>query len=143
VKPLASAVIAAAIAVVITTAGHHDSKQLPTVPGAVNHTVTQQWICAHGTRTIRPPVSYTNELKRTQIFALHLPGSPSDYEEDHLIPLSLGGAPFDARNLWPEPWEQAHESDRLEVDTWRRVCDGEMGVRAGRQIVLSFKRRNG
>jgi hypothetical protein len=93
---------------IVVTPFHDNKPQLPTVPGAVNHTVTQRWICEHGTRTIRPPESYTNELKRTQIFALHLPGSPSDYEEDHLIPLSLGGAPFDARNLWPEPWGQAH-----------------------------------
>jgi hypothetical protein len=28
----------------------------------------------------------------------------SDYELDHLIPLELGGAPAEAANLWPEPW---------------------------------------
>jgi hypothetical protein len=25
------------------------------------------------------------------------------YEEDHLIPLEIGGDPTDPRNLWPEP----------------------------------------
>ena len=29
--------------------------------------------------------------------------STADYEEDHLIPLELGGAPRDPNNLWPEP----------------------------------------
>ena len=26
-------------------------------------------------------------------------------EEDHLISLEVGGNPFDARNLWPEPYK--------------------------------------
>jgi len=28
--------------------------------------------------------------------------SPGNYELDHLIPLELGGAPEDVKNLWPE-----------------------------------------
>ena len=34
-------------------------------------------------------------------------GSTSDYQEDHFISLELGGAPRDARNLWPEPQPRA------------------------------------
>jgi hypothetical protein len=48
-----------------------------------------------------------------------------DFEEDHLIPLELGGSPMDSRNLWPEHWadpEGAHTKDRLEDDLHRRVC---------------------
>jgi len=40
-----------------------------------------------------------------------------DYEEDHLVPLEVGGNPHDPRNLWPEPlhgpWN-ARMKDRLE-----------------------------
>jgi len=47
------------------------------------------------------------------------------YEEDHLIPLSLGGHPTDPRNLWPEPrsgiWS-AEVKDQLEYVLWKKVC---------------------
>ncbi len=29
--------------------------------------------------------------------------NPAHYQEDHLVPLELGGAPRDPRNLWPQP----------------------------------------
>ncbi len=56
-----------------------------------------------------------------------------DYEEDHLIPLELGGAPADRRNLWPEPrhpadgWT-ADEKDQLESALRRAVCDGTLSL---------------
>jgi hypothetical protein len=36
-----------------------------------------------------------------------LTGTPSAYEEDHLIPLELGGALRNPKNLRPEPRAQA------------------------------------
>src|SRR5262245_11881966 len=76
-------------------------------PGALNPAVTQATIgatiCKRGwTRTIRPPVSYTNALKQRGLHAYGLRGPPSGYQEDHLISLELGGHPTDVRNLWPE-----------------------------------------
>ena len=73
-------------------------------PGVVNPDVTQasitETICRSGwTRTIRPPVEYTNELKLEQMKAYRRAGAPSDYQEDHLISLELGGHPTDPRNL--------------------------------------------
>jgi hypothetical protein len=48
-----------------------------------------------------------------------------DFEVDHLIPLSLGGADVQ-RNLWPQsyltPTWNAHTKDRLENYLHRRVC---------------------
>ena len=59
-------------------------------------------ICKRGwTRTIRPPTSYTDALKRTQLREYGLTGPTSRYQEDHLISLELGGHPTDPRNLWP------------------------------------------
>jgi hypothetical protein len=88
-------------------------------------------ICVRGwTQTVRPPQAYTHALKRQQIREFgyadrHL----GAYEEDHLVPLGLGGAPYDPRNLWPEPrattdgWN-ADVKDELEAVLVRRVCSG-------------------
>ncbi len=69
-------------------------------PGSVNPNVTQanihQTICVKGwTATVRPSVSYTNGLKQQQMNAYGLTGNLSSFEEDHLIPLEIGGNPTD------------------------------------------------
>lgn len=100
-------------------------------PGAINPDVTQDniagTICKRGwTATIRPPVSYTNRLKRSQLPAGEI---PRDYEEDHRVPLECGGHPTDPRNLSPEPWDGAfgaHAKDRLENAARRDVCAGRI-----------------
>ena len=102
-------------------------------PGAVNPDITQdnieQTICNHhgwSTKSIRPPSSYTNNLKYRQIGQYRLSDTNvKHYEEDHLIPLTLGGNPADPRNLWPEKWDGewgAHKKDRLEVHLNGMVC---------------------
>lgn len=101
-----------------------------TTPGAVNPDVTQanieSTICVSGwTKTIRPPASYTTRLKKQQMAARHLSGSTSDYEEDHIISLELGGHPTDPDNLWPQPWAGtygARKKDQLENRLKRMVC---------------------
>jgi len=80
---------------------------LPThTPGARCSRVTQatisRTICVRGwTATIRPSSSYTSALKRARLAAWHYADqNPSDYEEDHLISLELGGAAsVDAQSL--------------------------------------------
>jgi len=60
---------------------------------------------------------------------LGLAGKPSDYEEDHLISLELGGHPTDPKNLWPEPWEGewgARKKDVIETYLHRQVCAGKI-----------------
>jgi hypothetical protein len=47
------------------------------------------------------------------------------YEVDHLIPREIGGAD-DVRNLWPEPWDDAHKKDKEENHLHKVVCDGSM-----------------
>jgi hypothetical protein len=109
--------------------------------GALNPAVTQaninQTICVPGwTKTIRPPASYTNALKVKQMAARHLPGTPADYEEDHLVPLELGGHPRNPRNLWPQLWPQARVKDKWETGLRRMVCASRMPLSAAqRQIV--------
>jgi hypothetical protein len=102
-------------------------------PGVLNPDVTQaniaSTICKSGwTRTIRPPVSYTNELKLTQMRRYGRLGKLSDYQEDHLISLELGGNPTDERNLWPEPYPRAREVDQIENELNAKVCSGRMSL---------------
>lgn len=76
----------------------------------LNPNVTQSnirtTICKTGwTGTIRPPVSYTGRLKRQQLLMAvltHPTWTLSNTEEDHRVPLELGGAPRDPFNLSPE-----------------------------------------
>ena len=102
-------------------------------PGVLNPAVTQatiaSTICRRGwTRTIRPPVDFTNALKRRQLRQSGLRGPPSGYQEDHLISLELGGSPDDPRNLWPEPYPRATAVDQIENDLNHRVCTGSLSL---------------
>ncbi len=98
-------------------------------PGVLNPLVTQarigSTICRHGwTGTVRPPTSYTSALKVRQMAEYGEAGSPTGYQEDHLISLELGGDPTDPRNLWPEPYPRAAAVDRLENELNAQVCSG-------------------
>ena len=102
-------------------------------PGVLNPDVTQptigSTICRRGwTRTIRPPVEYTNGLKEQQMRAYGETGRMSDYQEDHLISLELGGDPTDPRNLWPEPYPRAAAVDRIENELNAQVCSGSLSL---------------
>ncbi len=67
---------------------------------AVTEATIAATICTPGwTATVRPSSSYTTALKRRQLPAN---ANLADYEEDHLMPLALGGAPRDERNLRPQ-----------------------------------------
>jgi hypothetical protein len=50
------------------------------------------------------------------------------YAIDHLVPLEIGGAPRDVRNMWPQPVAEAIEKDRVEDALHVLVCDGEIGI---------------
>lgn len=101
--------------------------------GVVNPTVTQgnihQTICVPGwTKTIRPPSSYTNALKRKTI---PKNASPRSYEEDHILPLGVGGHPSDPKNLWPQPWGGkcgAKTKDANERAIHNAVCSGSISL---------------
>jgi hypothetical protein len=117
-------------------------------PGVLNPDVTQanirSTICRKGwTSTIRPPTSYTNDLKRKQIRQYGELGSLSDYQEDHLISLELGGHPTDPRNLWPEPYPRATDVDRMENELNAEVCSGGLTLAEAQQREDDLKHREG
>ena len=119
-------------------------------PGSVNPNVTQAnmatTICRSGwTATVRPPAAYTNALKVAQILEYgYSDRRLADYEEDHLVPLELGGAPRDPNNLWPEPRVIALEDgtmvgsdakDGLENYLRRRVCAGSIALANAQRLI--------
>jgi hypothetical protein len=118
-----------------------------TTPGAANPDITQATIdttiCHPGwsTRSIRPPSSYTNALKRQQLAdPRYIDKALADYEEDHLIPLEIGGAPRDPRNLWPEAYDGpcgALVKDRLEDKLHTLVCNGTLTLAEAQQAIAS------
>lgn len=114
-------------------------------PGAIDPKVTQdnihQTICVSGyTQTVRPPVSYTNKLKKEQIANYGYPDTNlKDYEEDHLISLELGGSPDNPDNLWPEPGESPNPKDKIENLCHTKVCDGQISLAdAQKQIATNW-----
>jgi hypothetical protein len=117
-------------------------------PGVVNPDVTQatidRTICLQGwTRTVRPPTAFTSELKVRQMVEYGVGGSPSDYQEDHLISLELGGHPTDPRNLWPEPIERALKVDQRENELNRKVCSRELTLAEAQQEESNLKHTDG
>jgi hypothetical protein len=60
-----------------------------------------------------------------------------DYEEDHFIPLEVGGNPKDPKNLWPEPYNTtvsgktmgARQKDKVEDLLKKQVCDGTITLK--------------
>jgi hypothetical protein len=117
-------------------------------PGVLNPDVAQanihSTICVRGwTRTIRPPTSYTNELKAKQMREYAVGGSLSNYQEDHLISLSLGGHPTDPRNLWPEPNPRAIDVDAIERELNEKVCSGELSLADAQRKESELKHTDG
>jgi hypothetical protein len=117
-------------------------------PGVLNPAVSQATIaatiCRRGwTRTVRPPVDYTNVLKRRQLRRFAMRGPPSAYQEDHLISLELGGSPADPRNLWPEPYPRARAVDQIENDLNHRVCAGSLTLAEAQRRESALRHRDG
>ena len=157
-RPLtpADVVIAlAAVAVVVVLFAHGHGQRAHSIladpirtPGVLNPDVTQakirSTICRHGwTDTIRPPTSYTNALKAKQMRQYGEAGSLSDYQEDHLISLELGGNPTDPRNLWPEPYPRASDVDKIENELNAQVCSGRLTLAEAQQREDDLKHTQG
>ncbi len=92
----------------IATPSYADPTYLPKpdiTPGATSQRCMIDDIDTEGyTKTVRPPASYTNRLKKLQLGNKYKDQTnrPSCVEEDHLIPLSWCGNPRSRQNLWPQ-----------------------------------------
>lgn len=114
-------------------------------PGILNPNVhdsnINNTICISGwTKTIRPSSSYTNSLKFKQIKEYNYSETdPRKFEEDHKIPLALGGHPADLKNLWPQPrfgeWN-SEKKDVLESFLHKEVCKGNVPLADAQSIFM-------
>jgi len=156
VSPVELVLVAAAVLLLLSELPRHAHAPARAVmraswsltPGVVNLAVTQATlrttVCRHGwTKTVRPPTTYTNDLKRRQLRARGLRGPPSAYQEDHLISLELGGHPTDPRNLWPEPYPRAAEVDRIENELNAKLCSGRLTLAQVQREESALKHRDG
>lgn len=115
----------------------HINGQLPDpkcTPGSLYLGVTQSnihsTICVRGwTKTIRPSLSYTAPLKIQSIKDYgYAVTNTKFYEEDHFIPLELGGNPTDVKNLWAQPGASPNKKDGVENLLRSRVCAGVISL---------------
>lgn len=121
-------------------------------PGAIDAAVTDAntatTVCRKGgyTGSVRPPEALTEPVKRRLLAAYGIPAAQiGDYELDHLIPLSVGGA-SDVRNLWPERneflWYRAggevhNDKDVVEDHLFRALCEGRTTVAAAERAMAT------
>jgi hypothetical protein len=146
-----AALALAVLALVLTQRKSHTQALLADpvrTPGVLNPDVTQSTIgstiCVQGwTRTVRPPTAYTNVLKLRQMRAYGETGSPSEYQEDHLVSLELGGHPTDPRNLWPEPYPRAAQVDVIENELNDQVCSGSLTLAEAQNKESALKHTHG
>jgi hypothetical protein len=61
----------------------------------------------------------------------------SNYEFDHLIPLSSGGDSSLA-NLWPQPIDEAKEKDKIEKQTYDGLNNGSLTQEQAIQIIRDW-----
>ncbi len=117
-------------------------------PGALNPAVDQadigSTICRAGwSESVRPPESVTEPEKLASMRAYGVRGHASEYEYDHLVPLELGGAANDPRNLWPEPDYASpagyylNPKDHLEDALNRLVCARRMPLARAQQLIAA------
>ena len=106
---------------------------------AVDPAITQQniqnTICIPGySESVRPPLVVSNRIKYQLLRGHGLLRSDAPlYELDHIIPISLGGAPLDVFNMQIQLWEGprgAHRKDILEAEYHWQVCNLQMTLSA-------------
>ena len=142
-------IVATPTPVAVASAQCHSVNGLPDpvcTPGVIDPQVTQEnistTICVRGyTKTVRPPASYTHDLKARQIAEYGYADTKlASYEEDHLIPLELGGHPTDPKNLWPQPRAgdyPAAMKDLVENSLHTKVCAGAISLAAAQSAIAT------
>lgn len=135
--------LAAAFRDPILQPNHGNILPPPQTPGAIDPAITQAMIdttvCRPGyAGRARPALGISAPFKR-RLMNLQYPGQRmADYELDHLIPISIGGAPFDRRNLWLQPRRgraNAADKNKLAYVLWRLVCEHRLPLRTAQQAI--------
>ncbi|MBI4500786.1 MAG: HNH endonuclease [Gemmatimonadetes bacterium] len=113
---------------------HHWLNDLAVTPGKIERDATLALICVPG-YTSQPGVRHVTPATKRQVYDIYgatrvgNPPEPSSCcEVDHLISLELGGS-NDLENLWPQPYPDAIEKDKVENALHWLVCHGRVGLR--------------
>lgn len=108
-------------------------------PGRANPALQRQVLCASSFHTT-PFRRVTLKMHR-QVWAAYGMDWSKDHsccEDDHLIPIELGGS-NDNSNRWPEPWAEARLKDKLENRLRGLVCRDEVSLgTAQREISVDW-----
>ena len=116
--------------------GPGKSETLPINP-AVNQGTIHNTVCIKGwTASIRPPVAYTNTIKKQRLLQQDLPIELiSDFQLDHKLPLSLGGSPDDPHNLVLQDHDGAVIKDTVERCLSEAICSGTISLDTAQQAI--------
>jgi hypothetical protein len=122
----------------------HAGDDLPLNPGVTPATIGETTCVLGWTKTVRPPVRFTNRIKVDLIRREGLPEeSLVDFQLDHKIPLCLGGAPADPTNFQLQDWEEASQKDAVESCLCRAVCAGRVDLGEARRRIWADWREAG
>ena len=116
--------------------GLASAEPLPLNP-SVNSSTIHETICVKGwTARIRPPVYFTNRIKKQRMRELGLPLELiSDFQLDHKLPLSLGGSPDNPANLVLQDIDEAEAKDAVEHCLPAAVCAGIISLHEAQQAM--------
>lgn len=106
-------------------------------PGVSNPVLTRDVICSPRFRT-KHYRKVTQKMHRQvwKAYGMNWSKDHSCCEDDHLIPIELGGSNKNA-NRWPQPWSQAKQKDKVENYLHREVCSDHMTLQEAQQIITS------
>jgi hypothetical protein len=123
-----------------TTGCQYRQRVLPDpacTPGAILVDARLNSICRAGfARRERPPLSYTEPIKRADMVAYGHQGQRlSLFVLDHLVPLELGGSGYSRANLWIQPLAQGHAKDEVENYLASEACAHRIGLRSAQDAI--------
>jgi hypothetical protein len=126
-------------------AGSRAESNQPALNPDVTQATVAETICTPGwTRTVRP---YVADMKRIKAEMLAAIGEPIEhrnrYELDHIVPLALGGAVIDRRNLALQPIEEARQKDAIEACLSSLVCQGKIELEDAQSAIWEDWRKAG
>jgi len=117
-------------------AARAEESELPLNPAVTQATITDT-VCVPGwTKSIRPYVEEMRMIKAEMLAAIGESHEHRNrYQLNHRIPLALGGATIDRRNLILQPMALALEKDAIERCLVVAVCDGRLGLDEARLAI--------
>lgn len=81
----------------------------------------------------------TNVIKAKFMRRQRITRPMREFELDHIIPLTLGGAPRSEKNLQLQPWSEAKLKDKEEVRLSRAVCAGSITLQKARETISAWR----